>query len=179
MTNKRIQKKQERIIAEKQKARSENPAYQYINNSDKEFPKQLREDLISENNKVDDKLAKLYIELSIIDEQRHLQQDILRELSQGVITRKTPDGRRVMSEGEMKTQSRICETTIWQSKSNIEQTLQELIQFVGVQVLGTDRVLLTEQEHSDVAMMVIDRAKKQDVLLFASNKASLIEKIKG
>jgi hypothetical protein len=177
--DKRKEKLAQRKVAAKQKEVENNPSYKYMNESQLDFPKLLRADVYNDHSAVDTRLEKLYLELCIIEEQIALQQKINLELSTGVITMNTPDGRRLMTRSEMLTQARICEATTWQSKQNIEKELQDLMKFIGIPFAVGDGQMLTEEEHNDIAMAVITRIGKLGLGIFRSNKPTLIRKIKG
>jgi hypothetical protein len=148
-----------------------------MNSKEFEFPQLLLHDLLNQNSKIDNRLEKLYMEASIIAEQRSIQDRLRVELSVNNITMMTPDGRRLMTQSEVMTQIRICDATAWQSKQNIEKLLEELVQFVGVKAAGSDSVLLSDKEHNDLAMGLIKKCAKNGINLFQSNRTSLIKKM--
>lgn len=170
---KMLEKKQE----QQRKEKENNPAYKYINYSTLDFPSLLRNDAINDYSAVDDKLEKLWVEVSLLEEQVRLRDQLVKEISDNNITIKISDGSRLMSIGEAMTQVRIADLTAYQSKSNIEKILTDMIQLVGIP-LQNDKFILTEEEHNQIAMTVIKRVEKQGVFLFQSNRESLLNKLK-
>lgn len=177
--DKRKQIINQRKVEQQRKEQEEKPSYKYMNRADLEFPQRLKDDVLADYGTVDDKLENIWLELSIIEEQRKLQIDIKKQLDSGKIEMKTPDGGRLAYESELLTMYRIGDATVWQSKQKIEKLIKELISFVGVSIPMSNKPLLSEQEHNDMAMSAIARAKKSGVDLFASNKEKLFNQIKG
>jgi hypothetical protein len=166
-------KKQEK----EQKAKELNPAFQYINYSKLEFPSLIRQDALKDFSLVDDKLEKLWVEVSILEEQTELKTRLDLEIKSGKTTLRTSDGSRLMNLSELKTQRRMCDLTAYQSKANIEKILTEMIQLVGIDV-GEGEKILTEEEHNQIAMTVVNRVAKSGIKLFQSNRGLLINKLK-
>lgn len=178
--DKRKEIQEQRRAEKEQKQLEEKPFYQYINSDTLEFPKLIRESYLYSADKIDNKLEKLNLEISIIEEQRHLQTRIERELKDNKITISTPDGGRLADIGEVKTMSRIAEATIWQSKQNVEKILTDLMGFIKIPVPTKVGVyLLTDDEHNELGMNVAKRLAKSDVQIFTSNKEKLFKQIKG
>lgn len=177
-----MDKRKQRRIAKKQKEKKKevenNPAYRYINFSKLEFPSIMRDKAMNDYGMVDDKLEKLYTEVCILEEQMSLKEQLLADAESGKTERYTPDGKRLMNIGELKTQARICDLTAWQSKLNIEKTIEDMMRFIGVET-EPGKFMMTEEEHSDVSMSVVKRVAKTGIKLFKSNKNMLISKIKG
>lgn len=178
--DKKKQNRVKRMQEKQQKEMQDNPAYQYMNNMTLDFPKRYLKDTLADHGKVDNALEKIHIELSIIEEQRLLQQKTKEDIEAGKTEQMTPDGRRIMTKSELLTQLRICDVTIWQSKINVEKHIEDMIKFVGIRPDPTsDKIILTQEEHSAVAMDAIARAERSGVQLFASNKERLMALIKG
>ena len=166
--------------AEEQRKEQENtPMFNYLNHSSLPFPQILKEDMLNDNAKIDNILKKIDIEMKIIEEQQQVISRCSAELLNGKTEQKTPDGSRLMNKSELLTLARVADVTIWQSKSNVEQKIQELMKFVDVPIIGSQAVLLSMNEHNDIAMAVIDKAQRLGVLLFGSNKAKILESIKA
>lgn len=176
---KQVSKKIQKQIDKRQKELENNPAYRYMSSNDHEFPKMFREDMLAEYGDVNNIMKKIEIETYIIEEQRKLQAE-MRDQLQTEITSKTPDGKRLMSVSDVLAQIRMCESQIWQSKITIEKKLHELTKFVGITVPLQDEVyLLTEKEHNDFAMYIVNRLLKSNVKLFKASKADILEGMKA
>lgn len=168
---KRLEEQQKKERAEKEK----NPAFQYVNYSELEFPRILRAHSMNDYAMVDDKLEKLWIECRILEEQMDLRTKLSADIVNGKTDMMTSDGTRLMSVSELRTQVRIADLTAWTSKGNIEKLLIDMIKMVGIEV--NDGFLLTEVEHNAIAQTVIARVKRAGIELFGSNKAQLIAKL--
>jgi hypothetical protein len=177
-----MDKRKQKMLAQKQdkdrKEKEQNPAFKYINYSALPFPSLLREHTLNDYGLIDDKLEKIWVECQIIEEQRDIQTRISLDLQQNTSSLYASDGLRKLSESELKTQYRIADVTAWQSKANIEKTLIDMINFVGVP-MGDGKLLLTEEEHNEIAQLVIERVRKSGIRLFNTNKDKLIRKLKG
>lgn len=177
-----MDKRKQKLLQKKQdderKAKENNPAFKYINYSKLDFPSLIRLDAMNDYSAVDDKLEKLWVEISILEEQIELKQKVDVELTLGKTTLKTSDGSRLMNVSELKTQRRIADITAYQSKSNIEKILTDMIQLVGIE-LSEGKYILTDEEHNEIAMSVVNRVAKSGIKLFQSNRDSLIKKLKS
>jgi hypothetical protein len=160
----------------KQREIAQTPANQYVN-SQLPFPKLLQESSMNDYGIVDNHLFKIGTEVSIIEEQYRIKLDIAKQIETKVSTMMTPDGKRLMTEGELLTAFRICDVTMWQSKLIIEKELQDIIKFVGIQTPMQGKMMLTPEEHDDIAMKTVRKLEKFGVKLFDSNKPMLIHRI--
>jgi hypothetical protein len=177
-----MDKRKQQVLAKKQekeqKAKENNPAFKYINYSKLDFPSLIRQDAMNDFSAVDDKLEKLWVEVSLLEEQIELRTKLEMDIASGKTNMMASDGRRLMSMSELKTQRRIADLTAYQSKSNIEKILTDMIQMVGIEI-GENEYILTEEEHNAIAMSVVDRVAKSGIRLFQSNRQMLIKKLKG
>jgi hypothetical protein len=177
-----MDKRKQNLLAKKQeqehKAKENNPAYKYINYSKLDFPGLIRQDSMNDYGVVDDKLEKLWVEISLLEEQVELRTQMDMDIQLGKTTMKDSSGTRLLSLSELKTQRRIADLTAYQSKSNIEKILTDMIQLVGIPI-GEGKYILTEEEHNEIGMTVVSRIAKSGIKLFQSNRPLLLQKLKG